>query len=86
MPLITLVDKDGNKCNVEQSQLAAMKAAGWREPGEHAAEGDQDDGGEQHAGRPLDPERREREDEPGSVHAVGVEQPEGPGGNGPDGG
>ncbi len=54
MSLITLV-KDGNECHAERGQVAAMKAAGWTEPGEHATEGDKDDGGDK-SGRPLDKE------------------------------
>ena len=91
MPLITLVDKDGNECNAESGQVEAMKASGWREPADKLGsykliEGDQNDGGEQHTGRPLDQQRREREDEPGPVDTFRLEQPESPGGNGPDGG
>lgn len=91
MSLTALVDRKGNECLAEPSQVAALKAAGWREPADALGsykliEGDKDDGGEQHAGRPLDLERREREDESGTVDAIGVEQPESPDGNGPESG
>ena len=66
MDLIKLV-KDGNTITADRSQLAAMKADGWCEPGDlpQTTEGDSDGGNEPRGS--LDSEQRSGEDGQESV-------------------